>query len=80
MCLSIPAKVISIEEDTARVSVGGAESNANIMLLNEVNVGDYVLVHAGFALQVIDEDEAIKTLDLFAELEEFNKDIDKEKK
>ncbi len=69
MCLSIPGKVISIDNDIATVSVGGSEVQAGLQLLDEVNIGDYVLVHSGFALQLISEDEAARTLELIRELE-----------
>ena len=58
MCLSIPSKIISIKDDMAEVSVGGTIFKAGIQLLEDVNVGDYVLLHAGFAIQKINEEEA----------------------
>ncbi|MGQ9513779.1 MAG: HypC/HybG/HupF family hydrogenase formation chaperone [Thermoproteota archaeon] len=70
MCLGIPAKVISIEGSSADVEVGGAIRKVNIQLLSEVRVGEYVLLHAGFAIQKIDEKEAIETLKLLEELYE----------
>ncbi|TVQ69246.1 MAG: HypC/HybG/HupF family hydrogenase formation chaperone [Balneolaceae bacterium] len=69
MCLSIPGKVISIENDIATVSVGGSKVQAGLQLLDDVKIGDYVLVHSGFALQLISEDEAARTLELIRELE-----------
>ena len=56
MCLSIPAKILSIDGDKARVSLGGAEYNAALNLIEDVKIGDYVLLHSGFAIQKIDED------------------------
>lgn len=69
MCLAIPAKVISIDNETdmATVAVGEIEKQVSLALLDEVNVNDYVLVHVGYALHKISEDEAEKTLSLFAE-------------
>ena len=76
MCLSIPAKVLSIDGDKARVSLGGAESNAALHLVEDVKVGDYVLLHSGFAIEKIDEEEAQSTLDLLNEIMEQEGDQD----
>lgn len=78
MCLSIPAKVISIKEDKAIVSAGGTQYEASIQLLDEVNINDYVLIHTGFAIQKISEEEAIKTFDLIKALDAIEEEIDKE--
>ncbi len=67
MCLAIPAEVIAVDGDVAQVSVGGIIKTASLALLDEVNVGDYVLLHVGYALNKIDPGEAEKTLQLFAE-------------
>lgn len=70
MCLAIPGKVIEIDKNKEHATVDygdGTKRNANITLV-DVNVGDYVLVHAGFAIEVLDEKEAHKTLDLFREM------------
>ncbi len=72
MCLSIPGKVKSIDGDKAIVSVGGTEYETSLQLLEDVKVDDYVLVHTGFAIQKLDEEEALETLRLFNELEESN--------
>ncbi len=74
MCLSIPGKVISIENDIATVSVGGSKVQAGLQLLDDVKIGDYVLVHSGFALQLISEEEAARTLELIRELEDLADD------
>ncbi len=76
MCLSIPGKVISVEGDKAVVSVGGTKYEASLQLLDDVKVDDYVLVHTGFAIQKISQEEAEETLRLFDELEDMNKDDD----
>lgn len=68
MCLSIPGKIIKIEDDTAEVAVGGTIVNIGIQMVDNVKVGDFVLVHAGFALQIIDEKEALITLQLLREM------------
>jgi hydrogenase expression/formation protein HypC len=68
MCVAIPAKVKSIEGVVADVEVGGVSRKVSVQLTPEVQKDDYVLVHAGFAIQVIDEQEARETLQLFEEL------------
>ena len=80
MCLSIPAKVEKIEGDMAVVSVGGTEYNASLQMVDDVNIGDYILLHPGFALQKISEKEALETLKVFEEFEDLNKQMDKEEK
>jgi hydrogenase expression/formation protein HypC len=69
MCLAIPARVVSIDNDTdmATVSVGEIEKQISLALLDDVSVNDYVLVHVGYALHKISEEEAEKTLSIFAE-------------
>lgn len=70
MCLAIPACVIEIHEDQqATVEMGGVRKEVSLALLDEVAVGDYVVVHVGFALTRLDPDEAEKTLALFAGLD-----------
>jgi hydrogenase expression/formation protein HypC len=68
MCLAIPAKVVSIDGDIATVDVLGNTTTADISLLEKVKLGDYVMVHVGFAIQKYDEKEAAITLDLLKEL------------
>ena len=67
MCLAIPAEVIAIEGDNAQVSVGGVKKEVSLALVSDVSVGDYVLLHVGYALNKISAEEAEKTLELFAE-------------
>ena len=67
MCLAVPARVIAIEDELATVEVRGATRKASLMLLPEARVGDYVLVHAGFAMQVVTENDAAETEALWAE-------------
>lgn len=69
MCLSIPAKILSIDGDMASASVGGAIVQTGLQLLDDVSVGDYVLIHTGFALQKISEEEALETIRIIEELE-----------
>ncbi len=68
MCLSVPAKVLSVDGNVAVISVNGLESRTNLQLLGEVEEGDYVLVHTGFAIQKLSEQEAEETFKLFDEL------------
>jgi len=68
MCVAIPARVKSIEGLTADVEVGGVSRKISVQLTPEVQKDDYVLVHAGFSIQVVDEQEARETLKLFEEL------------
>jgi hydrogenase expression/formation protein HypC len=69
MCLAIPARVLEVKPDGwAEVEVGGVRSQISLALIDGVSVGDYVIVHAGFALTRLDVVEAEKTLALFAEI------------
>ncbi len=71
MCLGLPAKVVNIDGNNAEVEMMGVVNKVSIELLENVKVGDYVLVHAGCAIQVVDEDEAAKTIDIFNEIREL---------
>ncbi len=71
MCLAIPALVKSIDGHQAVVEIGGVTRRASIQLTPEVNVGDYVLLHTGYAINVIDPAEAEETLKLLRELSEI---------
>ncbi len=78
MCLALPGKVISIEHDEslsrmAKVDFGGVVKDISLDSVPEANMGDYVIVHAGFALNVLDEDEAQEVFQSFKELDEANK-------
>ena len=64
MCLAVPAKVIEKKDMVATVEVEGIRRDISLMLLPEANEGDYILMHAGFAIQVIDEEEAKITTEL----------------
>jgi hydrogenase expression/formation protein HypC len=71
MCLAVPAKVVEIvdeENQIAKVEIGGVRRNISVALLDDVRVGDWVLVHVGFAIQKIDEEEAMQTLTLLRQL------------
>jgi hydrogenase expression/formation protein HypC len=68
MCLAIPGKVASVERDKAKVDFGeGVLREVNVTLVN-VSIGDYVLVHAGYAIEVLDEKDALETLNLWNEI------------
>lgn len=69
MCLAIPVQIESIEDEmTAVANIGGIRKRINTALVEDLQVGDYVILHVGFALKKLDEDEALKTLALFAEM------------
>jgi len=69
MCLALPARIVSLDvgADTAIVAIGPVRKEISIALVEGVGVDDYVLVHVGYALNRIDEEEARKTLELFAQ-------------
>lgn len=67
MCLAIPARVIEVNGDLAKADFGGVVREVNISLV-DAKVGDYILVHAGYAIQVLDEKEANETLELWREI------------
>ena len=63
MCLGVPMLVLSIDNDMAKCEIDGVQREASLMMIDGVAVGDFVLIHAGFAIERIDEDEAQLTLD-----------------
>ena len=70
MCLAIPGKIVEIDKNKEHATIDygdGTKRKANVTLVN-VKVGDYILVHAGFAIEVLNEKEAQETLDLFREM------------
>ncbi|MGB9747326.1 MAG: HypC/HybG/HupF family hydrogenase formation chaperone [Bacteroidales bacterium] len=77
MCLAVPGQIVSIDDSNpemrmAKVNFAGVEKDICIQWLSDVAVGDYVLAHVGVALNKIDEEEALETLRLFKELDNFN--------
>jgi hydrogenase expression/formation protein HypC len=70
MCLGIPAQIIEIEGDTATVSYGSLTGYASVALVPDVNIGDYVIIHAGFAIETVEPSEAKETLRLLREIGE----------
>lgn len=72
MCLAIPALVVELQEnETALVEIGGVRKVVSLMLLDGVEAGDYVLVHAGFAMEKLDRKEAERTLAILQEAAEY---------
>ena len=79
MCLAIPGKVIEMVDEAGgvvKVDVGGVRRNVSVALLDDVVVGDYVLIHVGFALSKVDEREATETLRLLEELGSYQEELD----
>lgn len=69
MCLAVPAKVLAIDGAMGTVELAGVTRDVSLMLLPEARVGDHVLVHAGFAMQIVDEQEYEETQALLAEMQ-----------
>jgi hydrogenase expression/formation protein HypC len=70
MCLSVPAKVVEVGNNVGKVEVGGTVREISMDLCPEARIGDYVLIHAGFAIQQLDQEEAEETLKLLRQLTE----------
>lgn len=70
MCLAVPVRVLKIDGLEALVELGGLTRQVSIMLVPDTKVGNYILLHAGFAIQKLDEREAEATIRLFAEIAE----------
>ncbi len=62
MCLGVPMQVKTIDNDLATCEIDGVQREASLMMIDDVQIGDYVLIHAGFAIEKIDEEEAQLTL------------------
>jgi len=67
MCLAIPSKIIKIENSMATIDVDGVKREASLLLMEDAGIGDYVIVHAGFAIHKIDEAAALETLQFLKE-------------
>lgn len=67
MCLAVPGQIVALEGKVAQIDFGGVLREADISMV-EVGVGDYVIVHAGFAIQVVDAEEAKETIKLWEEM------------
>lgn len=68
MCVAIPSKIVTIENDTAIIDVDGVQRKTSLVLLEDPEIGDYVIVHAGFAIQKVDEKEARESLKLLRQV------------
>lgn len=68
MCLAVPMKVVEIDQDSGIVEAGGVCQSTSFVMVPGVQVGDYVIVHAGYAIETLDEAEAMERLKLFREL------------
>jgi hydrogenase expression/formation protein HypC len=68
MCLAVPMKIISRDRDTGVAEMSGVKKEISFLMLPEAQTGDYVIVHAGFAIEKLNEEEALKTLELFREM------------
>ena len=79
MCLAIPSKIVKIENDVATIDVDGVRREASLLLLKNPKVGDYVIVHAGFAIHKINEEDAMESLRLIREAASLIFDNDKQK-
>lgn len=62
MCLAVPCKIVSIEGDIATIEVAGVRREASLSLIDDATIGDYVIVHAGYAIHKIDETTAMESL------------------
>jgi hydrogenase expression/formation protein HypC len=77
MCLAIPARIVEMKNDNAVVDAMGNRFKAKTTLIPEAKLGDLVLVHAGFAISLVDEEEAKETWQLIAQINEFQQTQDK---
>ncbi len=67
MCLAIPSKIVKIENNVATIDVDGVQRETSLMLLEDPKIGDYVIVHAGFAINKLNEEDALESLKLLRE-------------
>jgi hydrogenase expression/formation protein HypC len=74
MCLAVLAKIKSIKNSTANVEISGVNYEASLMLTPQAKIGDYVIIHAGFAIQILDQQEAEETLKLFEDIDKATKE------
>lgn len=75
MCLAVPVQVVEVYGDEAEVDIGGVRRRVSIVLTPEVKVGDYVLLHTGYAINVIDEAEAQETLQMLAQMVQIDGEL-----
>ena len=74
MCLAVPMKILQLEGTTAHAEIDGVSREVSVQLIDNPQVGDYIIVHAGFAIEKVDPHEARETLVLMRELAESNED------
>jgi hydrogenase expression/formation protein HypC len=72
MCLAIPMKLIKVNGERGLVEIGNVQREVGLQLMEDAKVGDYLIVHAGFAIQKLDEKDALETLALFREMENLD--------
>jgi hydrogenase expression/formation protein HypC len=78
MCLAVPAQIVEKDGDTAWVQLGESRMKASLVVTPDAGVGDWVLVHAGFAIQQVSEEDARETFRIFAEMEAAARDAEDE--
>jgi hydrogenase expression/formation protein HypC len=74
MCLAVPTRIKNIDGEMAEVELDAVSRMVSLAMVPDARMGDYVLVHAGYAITVVDEDEAMETLRLFQELEQSGRE------
>ena len=79
MCLAIPSKIVKIENNMATIDVDGVKREASLLLVENPEVGEYVIVHAGFAISKINEEDALESLKLMREAVSLMVDDNKQK-
>lgn len=78
MCLAVPSMIVKVEDEMATIDVDGVKRKASLLLVEDAQVGDYVIVHAGFAIRKIDEEAAQESLRYLREAVEFSMRNDSE--
>jgi hydrogenase expression/formation protein HypC len=79
MCLAIPSKIVKIENNMATIDVDGVRREASLLLIENPKIGDYVIVHAGFAINKLNEEDALESLKVIREAVSLIFDDDKKK-
>ncbi len=74
MCLAVPMKIVKMEGSTAHAEIDGVSREVSLQLIDDPQIGDYIVVHAGFAIEKVDPQEARETLSLMRELAQHNED------
>jgi hydrogenase expression/formation protein HypC len=75
MCLSIPGKVVSIKNNIAKVTIGGTVYEAGTQLIEDIKIGDFVLLHTGYIIQILSEDEAEENIKYLRELGDIDEEV-----